>query len=56
MAGLIVALNAPSGSGRADSVPTTQATRSFAVALRANTSRASLVFPTPAAPTITTPA
>ncbi|BCQ08834.1 hypothetical protein JMUB5695_02273 [Mycobacterium heckeshornense] len=49
------AANAPNGSGRADSVPTIQLVRSPAAAARANTSRASRVLPTPAAPAMTTP-
>jgi hypothetical protein len=55
IASLINAVKAPRGSARADSVPTIQLVRSPVVSARARTSRASLVFPTPAAPTITTP-
>ena len=48
-------MNAPSGSARADSVPTIHFVRSPDAAARRSASRASQVLPTPAAPAITTP-
>src|SRR6476620_11744795 len=49
-------VNAPNGIGRADAVPTIQFVCIPEAAARPISSRASRVFPTPAAPAITTPA
>ena len=48
-------VNAPSGSGRADSVPVIQFVRSPAACARAQHFSGEPVLPTPAAPQITTP-